>query len=60
MKGLLSQFILIVNSAIITKLTFSFAGFQWEIYKKSTRIRRVHGSVTCVLHTQFTSNKKEM
>ena len=40
--------------AIIRKLTFLFAGAQWEIYEKSTKIRNLHGIVTRVLHTQFT------
>ena len=36
------------------KLTFFQSGSQWEIYEKSTKIRRLHGTVTCVLHAQFT------
>ena len=40
--------------AILRKLTFLLAGFQWEIYEKLIKIRRLHGIVTCVLHTQFT------
>ena len=40
------------KTAIIRKLTFLLSGSQWEIYKKSTKIR-VHGIVTHVLLTQF-------
>ena len=40
--------------AVIRKLTFLPAGSQWAIYKKLSKIRRRHGIVTCVLHTQFT------
>ena len=50
----------ILYTAIIRKLTFSFAGSQGEIYKKSTKIRRLPGIVIRVLHTQFTRNKREM
>ena len=48
------------KTAIIWKLTFSPTGFQWAFYKKPTKIIRLHGLVTHVLHTQFTWNKKEM
>ena len=47
------------NTAIIRKLTFLLSGSQWEIYKISKNIKRLHGIVTRVLHTQYTWNKKE-
>ena len=39
------------KTAIIRKLTFSQSGSQWEIYEKSTKIRRRNGVVTRVFHT---------
>ena len=42
-----------IQNGIIWKLTFLLSGSQWENYKKSTKIRRLQGIVTRVLHIQF-------
>ena len=56
----LKEYATSIESGNYQEINFLTMRLQVENLQKSTQIRRLHGVVTHVLHTQFTWNKNEM